>query len=75
MEQTMKDEILNYIQNHTERETMDCVSTKEVADIFKVEIKAAYSILKKLSKKGLITYLEPINSNNFSCADWIRNND
>ena len=69
----MKQQILNHILTNTNRERMDDLSTKQVAEKFNISTSSAYSILNDLASEKQITKLEPINGNKFECCGWINN--
>lgn len=71
----MKTEILNFILLNTEMESMQDLTTKQVASKFGISTKKAFDILSGLAKDELITKLDPVNDDNFSCCGWIRNHD
>jgi predicted transcriptional regulator len=71
----MNQEILNYINEETHVEMLEEKSTKEIAQEFNIDMKAAYLILNKMFSEGLINKLEPVNGNKFDCCGWIRLND
>ena len=68
-------QVLNFINTKTERETLEEQSTKQVAAKFSITSKEAYKILCGLAKKGLIEKLAPVNGDNFDCCGWIRLTD
>lgn len=70
----MKNQILKFVIENTNRSTMDDVDTRQVAKKFNITTYQAYNYLKELSKEKLITYLEPVNADNLACAGWIANN-
>ena len=43
--------IVEYINSNTEYETMDCLSTKKIAEQFGLSTKVAYNALKKLANE------------------------
>lgn len=65
--------IYAFILQNTDRETMDCLSTKEVSNEFGISMQEAYRLLSGLSNDNLITKLDPVNGNNFMCCDWVKN--
>jgi len=70
---TISDQVFDYVTANTDRPTMDCLSTKEIAKVFNLSVPVAFKVLNELSTKKLITKLEPIDSNNLNCCDWINN--
>lgn len=71
----MKQAILQYINNHTDRNKMDTVSTIIIARVFNLQTNTAYIILKSLADEKKIMHLEAVNGDNFHCADWCRISD
>ena len=72
----MKTQILNFVNETTDREYMDVVSTKDVASHFGITTEQAYGYLNSLAGKSgreLITKLEPADNNNFNACDWVKN--
>lgn len=76
----MKNEILNYINENTNRQDLDFLSTKEIANEFGLDMKKAFSILDNLSSEGLIIKMPPVQvsenakvvKNNLTMCDWMR---
>ena len=71
----ISEQILNFINAKTHRETLEEQSTKQVAAEFNLTTSIAYRICDELAKKRLITKLDPVNGNKFDCCGWIRNTD
>lgn len=76
----LKAQMVEYINQHTHRENLEEKSTKQVAEHFKIDTKTAYRLLLSLSDKPKtgtrqITWLAPVNQQNFDCCGWIRNED
>lgn len=69
----MKQDILNYVLENTCYPTMDDVSTKQVANRFRIQTNIAYTHLSALANEGKITKLDPVNGDSFDCCGWIEN--
>jgi hypothetical protein len=71
----MKNDILNFILENTDRECLEEQSTKDIASEFKISTAKAYTICSELANEKKITKLEPVNNDKFDCCGWIRNED
>jgi Fe2+ or Zn2+ uptake regulation protein len=71
----MNTQILNFINEETNREMLEEKTTKEVAVEFGLTVEQAYKELSQLYKQNLIVKLEAVNSTKFDYCGWIRLND
>lgn len=71
----MNTQILNFINEETNREMLEEKTTKEVAVEFGLSVEQAYKELSQLYKQNLIVKLEAVNSTKFDYCGWIRLND
>jgi len=73
--ENLSKEILNWLNEETHRNDLQEKSTKDVATKFNLTTNNAYKICSILAEKRLITKLDPVNENKFTCCGWIRNED
>lgn len=82
--QELKNQIVQFVNEKTDYETLDEVSTKQVAKHFNIDTKTAYKLLVSVSDKRSgekllgtkqITHLDPVNGQNFDCCGWIKNKE
>ena len=67
----LKIEILKYLKDNTNINDKLCVDTQTIAYNVRIRSEYCFKLLKELLKEKRITHLNPINKNNFNCADWI----
>lgn len=71
----LSEEILKWILATTNYDLLIEKTTKQVAEKFNLTTNEAYKLCSNLADKGLITKLDPVNDNMFSCCGWIMNDD
>lgn len=67
----LKKEILSYLKANTDMNDKLCIDTQTIALNMKIRSEYCFKLLKELLKEKKIIHLNPINKNNFNCADWI----
>lgn len=67
----LKIEILEYLKINTDLKDKLCVDTQTIAYSLRIRSEYCFKLLKELLKEKKIIHLNPINRNNFNCADWI----
>jgi hypothetical protein len=74
-ENGISEQVLNWINENTNYDRLEEKTTKEVAEQFGLTTNAAYRLCSILADKRLITKLDPVNGDNFSCCGWIINSE
>ncbi len=67
---TLQEKLLKIVNENTDPDYLDILSTAEIAKLAGIKTSEAYPILVKLSNEDKIFYFEPVNDDHFSGANW-----